>query len=118
MLIPEIQGLSEKFAGPLTHAFSETRGQNEAGHAVVARALIHDGGVGFPPDLTGTQPGVAKRFMGLQGRHAVLDIDAAVEQRLAFAISRVDSQLGALHNTAKDVFQTLVTGHARQVWGL
>ena len=110
--------MSEKFAGPLTHAFSETRGQNEAGHAVVARALIHDGGVGFPPDLTGTQPGVAKRFMGLQGRHAVLDIDAAVEQRLAFAISRVDSQLGALHNTAKDVFQTLVTGHARQVWGL
>ena len=117
-LIPEIQGLSEKLVGSLAHAFSETRGQNEAGHAVVARTLIHDGAVGFPPDLVNTQLKVAERFMELKGRHAILDIDAAVEQRLAFAVSGVTSQLDALHGTAKGMFQTLVTDQARQAWGL
>lgn len=117
-LIPEVQGLSEKLAGSLTHAFSETRGQTDAGHAVVARTLIHDGAVGFPPDLAGTQLKVADRFTVPQRRHAVLDIDAAVEQRLAFAVSKVDSQLDALHNTAKDTFRMLVTDQARRVWGL
>ena len=117
-LIPEIQALSGKLAGSLTHAFSETRGQSEAGHAVVARTLIYDGAVGFPPDLANTQLKVAERFMALKGRHAILDIDAAVEQRLAFAVSGVTSQLDALHSTAKDMFQALVTDHARQVWRL
>ena len=117
-LIPEIRGLSETLAASLTHAFSETRSQSEAGHVVVARTLIHDGAVGLPPDLANTQLKVAERFTALQGRHAVLDIDAAAEQRLAFTVEDVASRLDRLHDTEKEVFRALLTKHARQVWGL
>lgn len=117
-LIPEVLGLSEKLVGSLAHAYSETRGQNEIGHTIVARTLIHEGPVGLPPDLGNTQLKVAERFMALRGRHAILDIDATVDQRLAFAVSEVSSQLDALHDTAKGMFRTLLTNHARQVWGV
>jgi len=113
-LIPEVQGLSGKWSGTLTHAFSETRGQDETGNTVVARTLIHDGPVGVPPDLAHTQLKIAKRFESIQGRHAILDIDATTTKRLAFEASYVASQLDALHDTAKEAFLALVTDHTRQ----
>jgi uncharacterized protein (TIGR04255 family) len=117
-LIPEVLGLSGKWPGTLAHAFSEMRGQNGADHTVVARTLIHDGPVGFPPDLANAQFKVAERFESLQGRHAILDIDAAASKRLVFGASHVASQLDALHDTAKEAFLALVTHHARQAWQL
>lgn len=117
-LIPEVRGLTEKLQGTLAHAFSETRTRDMAGNALVARALVHDGSVGFPPDLANAQLKLAERFGPLQGRHAILDIDAAAERRLAFDTAQVVSRLDELHDAAKAVFRAMVTDAAWQVWGL
>ena len=117
-LIPEVRGLTEKLQGTLTHTFSETRTRDAADNALVARALVHDGSVGFPPDLAHTQLKVAERFGFLRGRHAILDIDAAAERRLAFDIAQGASRLDELHDTAKAAFRAMVTDAAWQMWQL
>lgn len=116
-LIPEVLGLSEKLGGTLAHSFSETQAQNTTG-IVVARIIIQDGPVGFPPDLASVGPSLnlASRFSQLRGRRAIIDTDARFERRESFEVSAVESRIEALHDEVDRAFRSLVTEHALHTW--
>lgn len=109
-------GLSGKIEGhQLVHAFSETVGRMGA-ITIVARAIVQDGPIGFPPDL---QPGnlvVAERFRARVGLHAILDIDGSYDQRERFDLDRVREHLTDIHEQITKSFKTSVTPHALDVW--
>jgi uncharacterized protein (TIGR04255 family) len=114
-VLPEVMGLSGKASGTLIYSFSETRAQTKTG-SIVARVIIQDGGVGFPPDLNPLGMQVAERFRKLQGRHATLDTDAFSETREPFDLANVQQRLNDLHTEVVTVFRGTVTPHALDVW--
>jgi uncharacterized protein (TIGR04255 family) len=112
---PEVMGLSGKLPGSLVYSFSETRIQAELGF-VVARVVIQDGPVAFPPDLMPLVLRVADRFAKQQGRHAILDADAFFEAREPFDLGKIEQRLLQLHDQAGITFRSTVTPHALGVW--
>jgi uncharacterized protein (TIGR04255 family) len=113
-LLPEVMGLSAKLDGALAHSFTETRVGMKTG-TLVARTIINDGGIGFPPDLVPPMP-VPEHFTKLQGRHATLDTDAFIEQREVFDLPTVKQRLFELHDLSAMAFQKTVTPHALETW--
>lgn len=114
-LLPEVMGLSGKSPGAMVYSFSETRAQTKTGF-LVARVVIQDGGIGFPPDLNPLGIHVAERFQKLQGRHAILDTDAFSEGREPFDLAKVAQRLEELHDELGTLFRNIVTSHALDVW--
>lgn len=112
-----VLGLHDRLKGTLEHAFSETRTRMDS-ITLIARAVIHDGPVGFPPDLAPTM-GVmqfAERFRTKSGIHAILDTDGAHQRREPFDLDHVVEQLNALHQVVDDAFKATVTKHALETW--
>jgi len=114
-LLPEVMGLGGKSPGGLVYSFSETRAQTKTGF-VVARVVIQDGGIAFPPDLSPLGQQVPERFQKLQGRHAILDTDAFSEAREPFDLAKVQQRLEGLHDELGTLFRNTVTRHALEVW--
>jgi uncharacterized protein (TIGR04255 family) len=110
-----VLGLTEVFAATVVHSFSETN-LRSGNVNVVARVIIQDGEVGFPPDLLPNILSVADRFRSLRGRHAILDTDGCFEQREAFSLDRIAGHLSAIHDEISKAFHATVTPSALKVW--
>ena len=110
-----VLGLTEKFQENIVHSFSETN-LRSANVNVVARVIIQDGEVGFPPDLLPNILRVADRFRSQRGRHAILDTDGYFEGRETFSLDRITSHLSATHDEISKVFHATVTPNALKVW--
>jgi len=111
-----VLGLYGRLDGDLVHAFSETVIRN-GNVNVIARTIVQNGPVGFPPDL---QPiggmVVAERFRALNGLHAILDTDGAHERRVAFELSQIETQLSTVHSAVIKAFKATVTERAIRIW--
>jgi uncharacterized protein (TIGR04255 family) len=110
-----VLGLTDKFQSNLLHSFSETSLRSTSVN-VVARVILQDGEVGFPPDLLPNILQVADRFRSLQGWHAILDTDGYFEGREAFNLDRISDHLNTVHDEISKVFHATVTPNALKVW--
>ncbi|MDT6962258.1 TIGR04255 family protein [Cupriavidus sp. SZY C1] len=114
-LVPEVLGLSFRSGGQLLQSISETTVATGAGQ-LVSRVVIRDGHVGLPQELTGHTPAIAPRFTQAAGPHAIIDADASIAQREAFELSKVSTQLSALHDEIDRSFRATVTEYAMASW--
>jgi uncharacterized protein (TIGR04255 family) len=110
-----VLGLSERFQEAIIHSFSETR-LRSADINVIARVIVQNGEVVFPPDLLPTPLLIPDRFRTVQGRHAVLDTDGFVERRESFGVDRIGEHLRAIHDEIANVLHATVTPHAIKAW--
>jgi len=108
-------GISETLGGFLNHSFSETfvkKGEVN----IVARAIVQNGKVGLPPDLSPTMLPIAQRFQSYDGRHAILDIDSSIDARKQFDLASIKQQLATIHNEVEEAFNASVTEQALREW--
>lgn len=108
-------GLHGKLDGTLVHAFSETFVKNGP-ISIVARSIVQNGQIGFPPDLQPMTLTVAQRFRDQTGLHAILDTDGSHESRASFDLDHVKSVLYEVHSTVTKTFKATVTEGATQAW--
>jgi uncharacterized protein (TIGR04255 family) len=111
-----VLGLGERLQQTMVHSFSETRLRSSSGINVVARVIVQNGAVGFPPDLLPNLLRVPDRFGELQGRHAILDTDGFLERREAFSVDGISDHLQLIHDEIAKTFQATVTPHALKAW--
>ena len=114
-LTPEVLGLSDKLSKKMSHSFSETVTMNTNGQ-LVSRVIIQDGHVGLPPELMALAPRLDKRFTQPDGRHAIIDTDAFLEQREVFSLEKLRDRLLALHGEILKSFEVTVTSSALKKW--
>jgi uncharacterized protein (TIGR04255 family) len=108
-------GLYRKLAGELLHSFSETRVKD--GHiSIVARIIVQDGRIGFPPDMQPIGLELLPRFQELYGMHAILDTDASHDARATFDLGQIESRLLDVHDSVTKSFNLSVTKHALKAW--
>jgi uncharacterized protein (TIGR04255 family) len=110
-----VLGLTDKFQDNVIHSFSETN-LRSANVNVVARVIIQDGEVGFPPDLLPNIVRLADRFRSLRGRHAILDTDGYFEGREVFSLDGIIGHLGTIHDEISKAFHATATPNALKVW--
>ena len=110
-----VLGLAEQFQETVVHSFSETS-LRSADINVVARVIIQDGQVGFPPDLLPNILRMAERFKVLRGRHATLDTDGSFEGRESFNLDRISDHLQSIHDEIAKAFRATVTPNAVKAW--
>jgi uncharacterized protein (TIGR04255 family) len=109
-------GLYGKLDGTLMHAFSETLVKNGPIN-IVARSIVQNGQIGFPPDLQPMALTIAQRFRDSTGLHAILDTDGSHENRTGFDLDHVRSVLYEVHSAVTTAFKATVTDDAIQAWG-
>jgi uncharacterized protein (TIGR04255 family) len=116
-LVPEVLGLRGKLDldGESDQTFSQTRIALSKGH-LLARCLIRMGPVGVPADLNSVDLQLEERFARFHGWHALLDTDAAHEERQPFSLANIQSLVYVLHKHIGKAFTATVTNHARDVW--
>ncbi len=116
-LTKSVLGLYGKVSGSIGHSFSETLVRVENVN-VIARTIIQDGQIGFPPDLHPTAMWlvVGDRFRALNGLHAILDTDGSYEARTAFDLADVATRLQIVHSAVTTSFKATVTQHAIDSW--
>ena len=114
-LSESVLGLYGRLDGSLVHAFSETVIKNDTSK-VVARAILQDGQIGFPPDLQPMELRVPERFQILKGLHAILDTDGSNEHRSVFDLLHIEKHLSAVHSAVIDAFKAIVTERAIRIW--
>lgn len=114
-LVPEVLGLSRRLGGQPSHAYSESL--SKFGEIrLLARVVIQNGGLGFPPDLLPGSMALQARFLERQGLHAILDTDGFVEGRKLFDPEAVGQQLHAIHEVIGAAFKATVTQTAIKAW--
>jgi uncharacterized protein (TIGR04255 family) len=114
-LTDSVLGLYGKLQGGVEHSFSETFIRFEKVN-VIARTVIQDGPVGFPPDLQPMWLVVGDRFRTLDGLHATLDTDGWQDARMAFNLDDVRACLKLVHSAVTTSFTATVTRHAVESW--
>jgi len=110
-----VLGLYGKLNGSLVHAFSETVIKNDA-RTVVARTILQNGAIGFPPDLQPMELQVPERFRTLSGPHAILDTDGSHGHRDVFDLNQIRTHLTEVHSAVNEAFKAIVTDRAIQIW--
>jgi uncharacterized protein (TIGR04255 family) len=110
-----VLGLYGKLKGDLGHSFSETL-VRDGPLGVIARSIVQDGAVGFPPDLQPAALTIDSRFTNLTGIHAILDTDGFLEHRVAFSLDQVETTLKAAHSAVTKAFKAAVTDGALEAW--
>ena len=110
-----VLGLYTRLNGSLVHAFSETVIKNDS-ERVVARTILQDGEIGFPPDLQPMELQVPERFRSLRGQHAILDTDGSREHRDGFDLNQIETHLSAVHSVVIEAFKAIVTERALEIW--
>jgi uncharacterized protein (TIGR04255 family) len=83
---------------------------------VVARTIVQNAPLAFPPDLIQHQLSVSERFRDVVGEHAVIDTDASITERKDFDLDQVEKDFKGLHGLVDATFQATATDHARLVW--
>ncbi|MDA8248467.1 MAG: TIGR04255 family protein [Rhodospirillales bacterium] len=114
-LTESVLGLYGKVTGSIGHSFSETLVRVENIN-VIARTIIQDGQIGFPPDLHPMWLVLSERFRTLSGFHAILDTDGSYEARTAFDLDDVATRLKIVHSAVTTSFKATVTQYAIDSW--
>ncbi len=114
-LCSSVLGLTERLAGTVVHAFSETLVKRD-GTNVLSRVIIQDGAIGFPPDLQPMTLKLAERFRELRGCHAIVDTDGSFESREEFNLDSVRERLNLIHEEIDRAFRASVTENALKAW--
>jgi uncharacterized protein (TIGR04255 family) len=114
-LTESVLGLSQGNNGNLIHSFSETAFKT-GNINVITRTVIQNGPLGLPIDLQPPVVQIAERFLSRNGPHAILDTDASIDGRAAFAADKVDKHLATLHDECVRMFQLTTTDYARDSW--
>ena len=114
-LTTSVLGLTSGQKAELIHSVTETRFRN-SGMDVVARVRIQDGDVEFPPDLVPSALPISGRFQELNGRHAILDTDVAVNRRISLSLGCINTELSSIHEEMTTAFNSTVTQHALDAW--
>ena len=114
-LTDSVLGLYGKVSGVIGHSFSETLIRREKIN-VIARTIVQDGPIGFPPDLHSMSLVLSERFRTLNGFHAILDTDGSDETRTGFDLNDVSTRLKAVHSAVTATFKATVTQHALDSW--
>jgi uncharacterized protein (TIGR04255 family) len=114
-LATEVRGLSTRLSGTALHSFTETLHEVDDVR-MLARVVIQDGGLSFPPDMQPEEMSITPRFLSYSGRHAMVDTDGFVVGREAFSADHIVKQLNAIHDVIRVAFRALVTDHAYNVW--
>jgi uncharacterized protein (TIGR04255 family) len=110
-----VLGLYGRLDGSLVHAFSETVIKNDA-RTVVARTILQNGPIGFPPDLQPIELQLPERFQNLKGLHAILDTDGSRGHRDIFDLNQIKAHLSEVHSVVIEAFKAIVTERAVQIW--
>jgi uncharacterized protein (TIGR04255 family) len=110
-----VTGLYGKLPGELVHSFSETRVKNND-ISLIARIIVQDGKVAFPPDMQPIGLELLPRFKELYGMHAILDTDAALDSRMTFDLHKIEQCLLNVHDEVTNSFNLSVTKHALKAW--
>lgn len=110
-----VLGLTDTLQTDFIHSLTETRFQT-SDVSVLARVRILDGKIEFPPDLVPNILPISERFQTLTGRHAILDTDGAIQQRVPFDLDRIGVQLETIHDEISKVFNSTITSHALVAW--
>ncbi len=110
-----VQGISGKLEGNIVHSFSETLVRRDE-VKLLARTVIQNGTLGFPPDIHFDTLKVEDRFSNLQGLHAILDTDGFIELRESFSLEKVRERLDAIHGEISKAFRATITDNALKVW--
>ncbi len=116
-VVPEVIGLKRLLHGQVVYSFNETL-VKEGAEQLIARTYIQQGELAIPADLVGHAPKFANRFMAINGLHAILDNDAALEQREVFSLERIQTILQKVHTRASQSFKTMVKPEALKRWGI
>lgn len=114
-IVPEAQGIGARLGGEPMHSLSETLiafGRVK----LLARSVVQDKGLAFPPDLFPQEMQVQTRFAQVTGRHAILDTDGFVEGRELFSLTEVQTRLQEIHDVIGSAFKSTVTDHALATW--
>ncbi|MDD2677357.1 MAG: TIGR04255 family protein [Methylacidiphilaceae bacterium] len=116
-LVPGVLGLRGGLPKDVhaSHSFSETRIRTQE-CSVLARTLIQDGRLGFPMDLRSNGVTIADRFSRINGVHAIVDIDASIEERQVFDLGAIESRLQTLQKGVGLAFNAMVTPSALHAW--
>ena len=110
-----VTGMFGKVDGNISHTFTESLVvANDV--SVTARTIVHDGQIGFPPDLMGMPLALPERLTGISTTHAILDTDGSWTARDAFSIDGVRSRLISIHAELKRAFEAIVTPAAVEEW--
>lgn len=116
-LVPHVLGLpSQMKDSAFSHSFSEAVLLAEGVGQVVARAVIQNGQLAFPPDINPERLKVQERFRSISGVHGLLDTDGFSLERRAYNASEVRARMDALHELIGQCFNATVTDFARSVW--
>lgn len=115
-LVREVHGLSGSLDRHAhRHTYSETVANSDAG-SITARVVIKSGKVGLASDLGPPTVQLPSRVTHVNGEHAIIDTDGAVNIREEFSLGGIKTRLEALHLEISKVFKSTVTEHALKVW--
>ncbi len=115
-LVGSAHGLNSCLAGRPLHSYMEAL--NEVGGIkLLARVVVQDGPLAFPPDIQPNEMKVQSRFASFVGPSAILDNDGFMECRELFSLEAVEQQLRAIHEVVAAAFKATVTPHALATWG-
>jgi uncharacterized protein (TIGR04255 family) len=102
-----------------TFSLSETLMKRNS-DSILARVVIQEGQVGFPPDLANTGMEIGPRFREFSGQLAILDNDAFYAERVRFhdssTIESIMNTFRRLKDLINEVFKKSVTERAFEVW--
>lgn len=110
-----VLGIGENIEGELVHSFSETVVKNGSLN-VVARSIVQNGPIGFPPDLQPVGLVVEERFRAVNKLHAILDTDGSYNKREPFDLKSINAHLVTVHSEVTKVFKATVTAFAINNW--
>jgi uncharacterized protein (TIGR04255 family) len=114
-LVAHVLGVGGVIDGQPLYSYCETLTQ-VSNAKLLSRVLTQDGPLGFPPDLGQHTLELQERFKGAPSRHAILDTDGFVEQRIPYTIAAVRKHLNELHEIIGDAFKALAMPYAFKKW--
>jgi uncharacterized protein (TIGR04255 family) len=111
----QVLGFYGLLGGELKHNITENVTALPTGQQV-SRVVILSGTIGIPMDLFPIPLTLGQKFQGLNGVHAVLDLDHSRQERFEFDIAEIKTRVIELKKGVTEVFSKIVTPEALEVW--
>ncbi|EWC39744.1 TIGR04255 family protein [Stutzerimonas stutzeri] len=116
-LAPQVLGLPVLMKeSAFSHSFAEAVLVADGIGQVVARAVIQNGRLAFPPDIDPERLKIQERFASIAGIHALIDTDGFSVERHPYDISGVRARMDELHELIGQCFRATTTDFARSAW--
>lgn len=116
-LIPQVLGLPAQMKeSAFSHSFSEAVLLADGIGQVVARTVIQNGRLAFPPDIDPERLKIQERFESISGIHALIDTDGFSVERRPYNKAEVLTRMDELHELIGRCFRATTTDFARTAW--